>query len=452
MRSRAVLSLCTVVPLTVCASPAYAAGPRPNVILILADDLGYGDVGYHGCKDIPTPHIDSLARSGVRFTSGYAPHPFCSPTRAALLTGRYQHRFGHENNPPWAPDNDEIGLPVDQVTLPELLHKAGYATGIIGKWHLGGAPCFHPRKRGFTDFYGFLGGGHMYLPGRKGAAEYNAPLQHNGRTFEESGYLTDVFSREAVRFVEAHADRPFFLYLSYNAVHGPLQATARYLERFQSIPDERRRTYAAMLSAMDDGIGLLLKRLRELKLEESTLIFFMSDNGGPPHANASSNEPLRGAKGQVFEGGIRVPFLARWKDHLEPGKTFDAPVSGIDLFPTILTACGVEKPAAPQLDGVDLLSHVLKGPEGSPHEQLFWRTGGGLAWAVREGPWKCLRDQDGQVMLFNLELDLSEKTDLAGSRPDLVERLTRAYERWNRDNVPPRWEGPRTGRPRAKSS
>lgn len=450
MRSRVFVFLFTAVALMACVSPAQAARPQTNVILILADDLGYGDVGYHGCRDVPTPHIDSLARDGVRFTSGYAPHPFCSPTRAALLTGRYQHRFGHENNPPWAPDNDEIGLPVDQVTLPELLRKAGYATGIIGKWHLGGAPCFHPRKRGFTDFYGFLGGGHMYLPGRKGAAEYNAPLQHNGRTFEESGYLTDVFSREAVRFVEAHEDQPFFLYLSYNAVHGPLQATARYLERFQSIPDERRRTYAAMLSAMDDGIGLLLERLRDLKLEESTLIFFMSDNGGPPAANASSNEPLRGTKGQVFEGGIRVPFLARWKGHLSPGRKFQAPVSGMDLFPTMLAACGVEIPKTLPLDGVNLLPHLRGDQSGTPHERLFWRVGGGSGWAVREGKWKCVRPPDGARLLFDVENDLSEQTDLADARPEVVERLTKAYEDWNTANVAPRWEGIRTGRNRSR--
>ncbi len=430
----------------VTATAAEATGTRPNVIVILADDLGYGDLGCHGCKDIATPHIDSLAAGGIRCTSGYAAHSFCSPTRASLMTGRYQHRFGHENNPKWDPADEKLGLPLSQVTIADVMKQAGYVTGAIGKWHLGAAPQFHPNKRGFTDYFGFLGGGHMYLPTPKGSIEYLIPLMRNQENIEENDYLTDAFSREAVAFIERNRSKPFFLYLAYNAVHGPLQAPPKYLDRFKGIADQNRRTYAAMLSALDDGVGAVLARLADLKLDGNTLVFFLSDNGGPIGPNSSTNTPLRGAKGQLFEGGIRVPFLVQWKGVLRPG-LYDEPVSTIDLLPTIAAVCGARVPDSAKLDGESIMPQLLGRTTRVPHERLFWRVGGGASWAVREGNLKLVHG--GQTdQLFDLSQDISEQTNLAGQQREIVVRLTQAYEEWNRENVAPLWQNPQPARQR----
>lgn len=277
---------------------------RPNIVVILADDMGYADVGFHGCRDIPTPNLDKLARQGVRCSDGYVAHPFCSPTRAALVTGRYQQRFGHENNPKFDPADEQTGLPLSETTIAQVLKTAGYATGAVGKWHLGAAPHFHPMQRGFDEYFGLRGGGHDYFKTdmTTETKEYLIPLDRNGEPVELTEYLTDVLAREAAAFVRRHHDHPFFLYLAYNAPHTPLQVSQKYLDRVAAIEDPQRRSYAAMVSAMDDGVGLVLAALEELKLDEQTLVFFLSDNGGPVGINGSSNEPFRGAKGQVFEG------------------------------------------------------------------------------------------------------------------------------------------------------
>ncbi len=437
---------CAIVAGATAVGAADGSRTRPNVIVILADDLGYGDLGCHGCKDIRTPHIDSLAASGIRCTSGYAAHSFCSPTRASLMTGRYQHRFGHENNPKWDPADDKLGLPLSQITIADVMKEAGYVTGAVGKWHLGAAPRFHPNRRGFAEYFGFIGGGHMYLPDRKGAAEYLVPLMRNQESVDEREYLTDAFSREAIGFIERNKDRPFFLYLAYNAVHGPLQAPPKYLDRFKEIGDQNRRTYAAMLSAMDDGVGQVLATLGELRLEGNTLVFFLSDNGGPIAPNSSTNTPLRGAKGQLFEGGIRVPFLVQWKGVLKPG-VCDEPVSTIDFLPTIAAVCGARVPASARLDGVDFMPHLSGRTKTPPHERLFWRVSGGASWAVREGNWKLVHGGQSD-QLFDLSQDISEQTNLAAQQQDVVASLTRAYEEWNRDNIEPLWENPQTGRQR----
>lgn len=439
----------TLIVAATTAAAANTAPPKPNVIVILSDDMGYGDLGCHGCKDIRTPHIDSLAAAGIRCTSGYAAHSFCSPTRASLMTGRYQHRFGHENNPKWEPDNDKLGLPLSEVTIADVMKEAGYVTGAVGKWHLGAAPRFHPNKRGFTDYFGFLGGGHMYLPDRQGTAEYVIPLMRNQESITETEYLTDAFSREAVAFIERNKARPFFLYLAYNAVHGPLQAPAKYLDRFKTISDQNRRTYAAMLSAMDDGIGRILAKLRELNIEEKTLVFFLNDNGGPLHKNASTNTPLRGAKGQLIEGGIRVAFMVCWKGVLKPG-IYDEPVSTIDLLPTIAAVCGAKVPESAKLDGVNFMPHLSGQLKTPPHERLFWRQGGGNVWAVREGRWKLVHNQQEGTKLFDLSKDIAEQNDLAARERPVVDRLTKAYETWNRDNIAPLWPPLLPARPQKK--
>ncbi len=422
---------------------ALAEGPpaRPNVVAILADDLGYADVGFQGCKDIPTPHIDSLARSGVRCTSGYVSGPYCSPTRAGLLTGRYQQRFGHEFNPGNGPD---AGLPLSETTIADRLKAAGYVTGLVGKWHLGNAPKFHPQKRGFDEFFGFLGGAHPYLPGR------GAPIYRGTEVVHEKEYLTDAFAREAVAFIDRHKAKPFFLYLAFNAVHTPMQATEPRLKRFEAIAEKPRRTYAAMTAAMDEAVGRVLGKLRSAGLEEDTLIFFFSDNGGPTMRgttiNASRNTPLRGSKRTTLEGGIRVPFVVRWKGKLPAGKVYDLPVIQLDVLPTALAAAGVAVRPEWQLDGVDLLPY-LGGRNGSPpHETLYWRLG--QQTAIRRGDWKLVRydstvdGEPGRVTparLYDLARDVGEANDLAAKQPERARELEAAWRKWSDQLARPRW-------------
>ncbi len=416
---------------------------KPNIVVILADDLGYAELGVHGCKDIPTPNIDSIAHNGVRFTNGYVSCPVCSPTRAGLITGRYQQRFGHEFNPGnEAQASPEFGLPASEATLAERLKPLGYATGMFGKWHLGYRPEMHPQKRGFDEFYGFLAGAHPYLTASQDGRN---PLLRGSEPVSEVDYTTDMFAREAVAFIDRHRDRPFFVYIPFNAVHGPLEAVEKYLSRFSSIEDEKRQVFAAMLSALDDGVGLVLAKLRELGLEENTLVFFVSDNGGPTLKTSSGNNPLRGYKGQVLEGGIRVPFLVQWKGHIPAGKADDRPVISLDIPPTALAAAGTV-PQDAHFDGIDLLPYLAGDAKGMPHEGLFWRYG--EQWAVRLSDWKLLKLAEGEPQLYNLAEDIGEETDLAAQNPDRVIELQAAFDEWNAKNISPRWN--QGGRRRAR--
>src|ERR1043166_891611 len=292
---------------------APAAERKPNILIILADDLGYGELSCQGNPQVPTPNIDSLAKTGVRFTSGYVSGPYCSPTRAALMTGRYQQRFGHEFNPgPAEAASEKFGLSLKEKTIGDRFKELGYATGWFGKSHLGYKPEFHPLKRGFDEYFGFLGGAHDYLDA---AADGHNPILRGTAPVSEIDYTTDAFGREAVAFIEKHRAEPWLCYLPFNAVHAPLESTQKYLSRFEQIEDKKRRTFAAMLSGMDDAVGAVLAKLRERHLEEDTLIFFFSDNGGPTPMTTSGNGPLRGLKAQTWEGGIRAPWLVRWKAH-----------------------------------------------------------------------------------------------------------------------------------------
>jgi arylsulfatase A-like enzyme len=430
---------------TAAALTAAPATRRPNIIIILADDLGFGDLGFTGCKDIATPYIDRLARAGVRFTNACVSHPFCSPTRAGLMTGRYQHRFGHENNPIYNPQDNTAGLPTTEITLPQVLSDAGYVTGQIGKWHLGAAPQFHPLKRGFKEQFGFIGGGHDYFKAENdnpNAREYLIPIERDGKPVVESDYLTDAFSREASAFVRRHDKDPFFLYVAYNAPHTPLQAPKEYLERVASIEDPTRRSYAAMITAMDDGIGRLLATIEVLKLEKDTLIFFLSDNGGPTPVTHADNKPFRGNKGQVYEGGIHVPFVMKWKGHLPENETFGQPIISLDIFPTAAAIAGAKMPKDRPMDGVNLMPHVAGKASGAPHDKLFWRTGGGDAFAVRQGNWKLVKIGN-RTELYDLEADVSESKDASAEKPDVVSRLDAARIAWNRQMVAPLFESPR---------
>jgi arylsulfatase A-like enzyme len=415
----------------------------PNIIIIIGDDMGYADIGCHGCKDIATPNIDSIARTGVRFTNGYVSCGVCSPTRAGLVTGRYQQRFGHEFNPgaPREGLKEGVGLPLTEVTIADVLKSAGYTTGIVGKWHLGDAPHFHPLKRGFNEFFGFLGGSHSYTDPGLGSAN---PIMRGTESVDEREYLTDAFTRDAVAFIERHRDRPFFLYLAYNAVHAPLETPKRYQSKFEQISDPRRRVYAGMMTAMDEGVGSVLGKLKELGIGENTLVFFFSDNGGPTQGNGSNNGLLRATKATLYEGGIRVPFMIQWPRRLKGGQIYEHSVISLDILPTAAAAAGARLPKDRKLDGINLLPYLAGEKKTAPHEMLFWRTG--QNHAVRKGNWKLVT-MSGETGLFDLASDIGESRDLKAEKPDVVKELEKAFEKWNSQMVEPLW-GRQTAGPR----
>jgi len=411
------------------AAPVLAQS-KPNLILIIADDLGYAGISAQGC-DIPTPHIDSIARSGVRFTNGYVSCPVCSPTRAGIITGRYQQRFGHEFNPGPAGEADTVfGLSTDEAALPERLKKLGYATGMVGKWHLGYRRDSLPLQRGFDEFFGFPGGAHSYVADDR----QGNPVMRGNDPVKESGYLTDAFAREAVAFIKKNKDRPYYLYLPFNAVHAPMEALNNYKARFPKITDELRLIHAGMLSAMDDAVGAVLKTVRDAGQESNTLIVFISDNGGPTQQTTSSNKPLRGVKGQVYDGGIRVPYMMQWNGKIRAGAVYDQPVIALDIHPTFVTAAGGSLP--PNLDGVDLMPYVTGKNRDAPHSALYWRFG--QQWAIRMGDWKLL-GQGGDPELYNLRNDIGESRNLASSEPGKLKELQSAWQSWSAQMQPPKW-------------
>jgi arylsulfatase A-like enzyme len=434
-----------------CGKGMAAQAARPNVIVILADDLGYVDLGIQGGKDVPTPNIDSIAKNGVRCTQGYVSCPYCSPTRAGLMTGRYQTRFGHEFNEGGV-GRDKFGLPLTETTFARRMKALGYTTGAIGKWHLGYADPYKPMNRGFDEFYGTLGNTPFFHP----TNFIDSRVSPDVRKIEDKTfYTTDAYADRAVDWVERNKDKAFFLYLPFNAVHVPNQAPEKYLDRFKNIADERRRSYAAMLSAMDDAVGRVLARLRERKLEENTLIFFLSDNGGPMTKmgfNGSNNRPLKGQKGDTYEGGVRVPFFVQWKGRLPAGKTYEQPVIQLDILPTAVAAVGGTVDPKWNLDGVNLLPYLEGKEKGAPHETLYWRFG--TQWAIRKGDWKLVQGYDysteqqlppqttkveAMPKLYNLADDIGETKDLAAKQPDKVKELQTAWQAWNKEQKEPAW-------------
>jgi arylsulfatase A-like enzyme len=414
------------------SASAFAQRPsRPNIVVIVSDDHGYNEIGPQG-GDIPTPNIDAIARNGVRFTNGYVSCPVCSPTRAGIMTGRYQQRFGHEFNP--GPDTSaapNFGLPLSEKTLADQLKALGYQTGMVGKWHLGYRPEYHPRKRGFDEFFGFLGGAHPYLPGRP-----DRLILRGTEPVAENEYLTEAFTREAVAFLKRRREQPFFLYLTYNAVHAPMEAIGKYRSRFSGIADERRGTFAAMLSALDDGVGAVRAALKESGAARNTLVFFVADNGGPTNTTTSRNHPLRGFKAQAYEGGIRVPFLAEWPDRIPGNKTFDQPVISLDILPTAVAAAGARPPA--NVDGVDLLPHITGKASSPPHDALYWRFG--QQRAIRQGDWKLLTSAGRPWELYNLRADIGEANDLAAAEPQRRDRMLAAWNQWSAQMAEPAWQ------------
>jgi len=412
---------------------AYAQTKRsPNIIIILTDDQGYADVGFNGSKDIPTPGIDRIAVQGTVFTSGYVSYAVCGPSRAGLITGRYQDRFGFSRNPLLAPNDVTMGLPLSEQTMADMLKTVGYKTSIVGKWHLGAHPDLHPNKRGFDEFYGFLEGGHRYFPEeltinddselRDQNDGYKIKLLRNNQYVEEKEYLTDAFSREAVDYIRRNKENPFFLYLAFNAPHTPLQATEKYLSRFAHIQNEKRKTYAAMVSAVDDGVTNILTVLRELKLEENTIVFFLSDNGGPTKDNASLNTPLRGFKSDFYEGGIRVPFAVQWKGQIPAGKKYEYPVISLDIFATA-AALAQAKPKN-SIDGKNLIPYLQGKINKAPHDYLFWRNLDRGMYAVRSSESKMVVIKE-RTEYFDIRNDIAEaNATTSQSAADLNQQLT----------------------------
>ncbi|HIK93825.1 MAG TPA: N-acetylgalactosamine-4-sulfatase [Planctomycetes bacterium] len=466
-RSTPLIALLLIATTDVSAS----AAEQPNIIILFADDLGYGELSCQGNPEIPTPHIDIIAKNGVRFTDGYVAGPNCSPSRAGLLTGRIPTRFGYEFNPT-GPLNEQpgFGLPVKEVTIAETLQNSGYTTGLIGKWHQGGTADYHPFRHGFDEFFGFLHEGHYFVPppykgvttmlrrktlpagftgcwvGNKGLIytnhmggnepDYDAdnPITRGGQPVVETEYLTDALTREAVDFIDRHDDKPFFLYLAYNAVHSPLQGADAYMQKFSHIEDIHRRIFAAMLSNLDDSVGAVMKQLRDSGLEENTIVFFLSDNGGPTRELTSSNLPLRGGKGTLYEGGVRIPFMVQWKGTIPPGQVYHKPVSSFDIYAT--AAANSEGVTAPkQVEGVDLVPFLTGKDAGTPHETLFWRQGGKCG--LRHGDWKAVRmggrKATGKARweLYDLSKDLSEETNLATSNPERLAELVAIWDKIN---------------------
>ena len=450
------------------ASPAVAPSPpaaaqRPNVLVIIMDDLGYADVSAYHKGRIPTPNIDRLASEGVLFTRGYVSAPICSPSRAGLMTGRHQQRFGFEyNNGPGRVDQSEHrGLDPKERTLADVLKAGGYRTGIVGKWHLGWNDEHYPTNRGFDHFWGLLTGQtnfmrpdapdvvNAYPPSKPGEArELAQPYQVVGETEKlvtgtnrmpvslGDRHMTDLITEEAIRFLDQGYDKPFFLYLAHPAPHTPLQAPRSWYDRFPQIESVQNRVYAAMIAQVDDGIGKVLRHLEATGKAGNTIVILLSDNGCAAYIpGLCSPEPLSGGKLTYLEGGVRVPFIMRWPERVKPGQVHDRPVSSLDIFPTAVAAAGLALPSDRAYDGKDLLPQLRSKAGRGP---LFWRTQ--PIAAMREGDWKFIRDLDGKEYLYNLKEDPAETHNLIAAKGRQAEAMRKAHATWAAGMGEPAWK------------
>lgn len=406
---------------------------QPNILLILADDLGYGDLSVQGCTQFQTPHIDSIAEKGIRFRQGYVSNSVCAPSRAGLLSGRIG--IGFESN---LPHNSKYGLDPSLPTMADLLKGAGYKTFCIGKWHLGYQPEHHPNQRGFDEFYGLIGGSRSYF------AETTTPkliregkmLERNGKVEDdpEGSYITDRLTEGAIDYLNDHfkkqPNQPFFMYLSYTAPHGPLHAKPGYAERFQKkLKNPERQIYAGMMVSFDESVGQMLECLEKNRVLEDTLIVFLSDNGGPESDNASDNGALKGEKGSLWEGGVRVPFFVRWDGTIPAGRVVDDPVISLDLMPTFGAIAGVSQKV--KTSGIDLWPLWLGKTDRLPERNMFWRRGGKMQCGFRDGQFKWLENRrTGDQWLFDLDADASEENNLLKQYPERAEKMKRAYQKW----------------------
>lgn len=470
--------------------PAQApAGQRPpNVVVILADDLGFNDVSFYGGGiangSVPTPHIDSIGREGVNFPAGYAGNATCSPSRAAIMTGRYATRFGFEFTPVPVqfmrlignhvgkdalrgpvyfadrerdmPRYEDLGLPTSEITIAKLLKGAGYHTVHLGKWHLGDSPQYRAYAHGFDESLSMMHGGSMFLPENhpdvvNSRQDYD-PIDrflwashpwgirfNDGEVFQPRSYMTDYLTNEAVRVIAANRHRPFFMYLAYNAPHTPLQATRADYDALSHIQDHTTRVYAAMIRSLDRNIGRVLKALKDQGVDDNTLVIFTSDNGGAHYIGVDGlNKPYRGWKATYFEGGTRVPYFIRWPNAIPQGATYPAPVSHFDIFGTAAAAAGIPVPKDRAIDGVDLLPFIKGQTSGRPHDRLFWR--GGDYKVVRAGDWKLqVTERPRQNWLYNLAQDPGERNNLAASDPARVAELRAMIDEFNRQQAKPLW-------------
>jgi arylsulfatase A-like enzyme len=438
-----------ILPALVCASVCAAqaadslkAKRPPNIVLLYADDAGYADFGFQ-TKCAPdmksvTPRIDSIARAGVRFTNAYMSGAVCSPSRAGMLTGRYQTRFGHESNIP--PGYMAGGLPLEETLIPARLKPLGYATGIVGKWHLGYPPAYHPNKRGFDWFYGLLQGSRGYFPLKRPSP--HRVVQENGKPTKEQGYVTDRFGDAAVRFIEAHKGAPFFLFVSFTAPHGPLQAKPSHLKALENIAGQRRRKYAGLIKSLDENVGKVLDALRRHQLDANTLVIFTNDNGGQTRTGAN-NAPLRGRKGMLLEGGIRVPMCMRWPGRIQAGSVIGDPVISLDFLPTFVAMGGGEVATDWELDGVNLIPRLTGASDRLAKRPLFWRRGGpNKEIAMRYGDLK-LHFEDRSVSpdpaLYDLAADIAERNDIAGERGASLVQMRGMLSEWEQQLVAPKW-------------
>ena len=470
------------------SSLTHASERRSNIILIIADDLGYGELGCYGGSEIPTPHLDALASEGAVFTNAYVTASYCAASRAAMLTSRYQTRFGFEFNPIGATNSKPgIGLPTSETTIADEMRNVGYATGLVGKWHLGGTADYHPQRRGFDEFFGFLHEGHYFVPhpfagvttwlrrkslpdgssGRWSSADgrvhwsthlnqneppYDTdnPIMRSSQPVAEADNLTTAFTREACDFINRHVSQPFFLCVAYNAVHSPLQGQDNYMQKFAHIDDIQRRIFAAMLAHLDDGVGQVVATIDRNQIAERTLVVFISDNGGPTKELTSSNYPLRGGKGNLYEGGIRIPMIVRLKNVVPPA-VINTPVSSMDIGATALDLANVvSQPGKPNpqgsrgsssnshRDGISLMPS-LNSPEShaAPHEFLAWRMGN--RQALRQGNWKIVRSGTGNWELYDLENDIGESKDLAAHQAARLRSMVEIWSHWNSQQVEPLW-------------
>lgn len=423
---------------------------RPNIILLFSDDAGYADFGFHGSTQMKTPNLDKLAAQGILFKQAYVSDPTCGPSRAGLLTGRYQQRFGYEeNNVPGymsknsALDGAMMGLPLDEITMGDYLRKQGYKTGFFGKWHLGGTDAMHPMNRGFDEFHGFRGGDRSYFPYSK-----NHPARKQKATFfdkkmekglgnfvEHEGYLTDVLADSVIQFVDNYQDKPFFALLSFTAVHTPIEAKPEDLAHFPELTDTRQQV-AAMTLAMDRAVGNIMEKLKQLGLTENTLVIFTNDNGGPTDKNASSNFPLSGTKSNHLEGGIRVPYIMSWPDVLPKNVTYEPMVSTMDLLPTFYEVAGGKQYIKP-VDGKNLIPYLTGQKTGLPHQTLYWKKE--TRAAVRDGDFKLLRFSDRPAELYNIKEDQAEENNIAAQDPDKVKQLFKKLYEWELTHERARW-------------
>ena len=429
------------------ANSEIAKRKAPNIVFIFSDDAGYADFGFHGSQVMKTPNLDRLAQDGMIFRQAYVSDPTCGPSRAGLLTGRYQQRFGfEENNVPgfMSPSSkflkQDMGIPLSEKTMGDHMQKLGYKTAIFGKWHVGGADRFHPTNRGFDEFYGFRGGRRSYFkrPVSKTILEDLEYMERGfGKIEETDKYLTDALGDAAVEFIDQNKDQPFLVFLSYNAPHTPMDATPEDLAQFPNLTGLRQKN-AAMTFAMDRSIGTVLDKLDELGLSENTLIIFTNDNGGPTDQNAGNNYPYSGTKSNHLEGGIRVPFVAKWPGIIPAGSEFKPPVSTLDLVPTFYAAGKGDPSTLENLDGKNLIPYFTGEATDRPHQTLFWKKD--VRAAIRDGDWKLIRFPDRPAELYDLSQDTTEQVSLADQHPEKVKELYQKIYDWEKTLGQPMWQ------------